>query len=69
MKPEIMFPTCCRLQGHAQIAADLKKGSRKAILEYMFLIKSQERSVVEGGIRDLHEIVDILLSTAYAALE
>ena len=69
MKPEIMFPTCSRLRGCAQIAADSKKGSRKAILEYMFLIKSQERSVVEGGIHDLHEIVDILLSTAYVALE
>lgn len=69
MKPEIMFPTCSRLWGRAQNAADLKKGSRKAILEYMFLIKSQERSVVEGSIHDLHEIVDILLSTACAALE
>lgn len=69
MKPEIMFPTRRRLQGRAQKAADLKKGSRKAILEYMFLIKSQEWSVVEGGIHDLHEIVDILLSTVCAALE
>ena len=64
-----MFPTRRRLQGHAQKAADLKKGSRKAILEYMFLIKSQEWSVVEGGIRDLHKIVDILLSMACAALQ
>lgn len=69
MKPEIMFPTCSRLRRRAQNAADLKKGSRKAILEYMFLIKSQERSVVEGSIHDLHGIVDILLSTACAALE